>query len=178
MGGLGSHIAIMLARTGVGKLVCADFDEVEPSNLNRQSYFVRDLGTPKAEALTKQIQEINPFIQVESHAVRVTAQNAAALFSGCDVVCEAFDRPRQKAMLVNTILDQLPGVKVIASSGMAGYDSSNQIETRRVMKNLYICGDLVSEAQIGNGLMAPRVEICAGHQANMVLRLLLGIEDV
>ncbi len=178
LGGLGSHIAIMLARTGVGKLVCVDFDEVEPSNLNRQSYFVRDLGTPKAEALTKQIQEINPFIQVESHAVRVTAQNAAALFSGCDVVCEAFDRPRQKAMLVNTILDQLPGVKVIASSGMAGYDSSNQIETRRVMKNLYICGDLVSEAQIGNGLMAPRVEICAGHQANMVLRLLLGIEDV
>ncbi len=177
LGGLGSHIAVMLARTGIGRLVCVDFDEVEPSNLNRQSYFIRDLGRPKAEALAQQIGEINPFITVEPSTARVTAENAADLFAGCDIVCEAFDDPKQKAMLVNTILDQLPGVKVIAASGMAGYDSSNQIQTKKVMQNLYLCGDFTNEARIGNGLMAPRVEICAGHQANMVLRLLMGIAD-
>jgi len=94
------------------------------------------------------------------------------------IICEAFDKADAKAMLVNTVLEKLPDVKIVAASGLAGYDSSNLIQTKKVMKNLYICGDFINEAKIGRGLMAPRVHICAGHQANMVLRLLLGIEDV
>ncbi len=44
LGGLGSSIAVALARVGVGKLIVADFDVVEPSNLNRQQYFVDQIG--------------------------------------------------------------------------------------------------------------------------------------
>ncbi len=178
LGGLGSNIAIMLARIGVGQLLLVDFDIVEPSNLNRQSYYISHLGMPKTIALRKQIEEINPFIQVTTENTRVTAENVKELFSGYEIICEAFDKPEEKALLVNTVLEQLPDSKIVAASGMAGYDSSNLIRTVKPMKNLYICGDLTNEAIVGRGLMAPRVQLCASHQANMVLRILLGIEEV
>ena len=176
LGGLGSNIAVMLARTGVGRLILADFDQVEPSNLNRQNYEIAHLGMYKADALKEQIGRINPYITVESHPIRVTAENIRTLFGTCQVICEAFDDPDAKAMLVDTALASLPDVKVVAASGMAGYASANQIRTRRFGR-LYLCGDNTSEAMPGNGLMAPRVQVCAGHQANMVLRLLLGCQD-
>ena len=81
-------------------------------------------------------------------------------------------------MLVNIALEDLPGVKIVAASGMAGFSSSNSIKTKRPMERLYVCGDLETGAGIGTGLMAPRVQICAGHQANMVLRLLVGEEEI
>lgn len=178
LGGLGSNIAVLLARIGVGKLLLLDFDIVEPSNLNRQSYYISHLGMQKPTALKKQLEEINPFIEIETKQVRVTEENVKELFSGYDIICEAFDRPHSKAILVNTALEQLPDIKIVAASGMAGYESSNLIKTTRPMRRLYVCGDLENGAKIGNGLMAPRVVICAGHQANMILRLLIGIEEV
>lgn len=178
LGGLGSNIAVMLARIGVGQLLLVDFDVVEPSNLNRQSYYVRHLGMPKALALQSQLAEINPFVRIETRSVRVEADNVAGLFAGYDILCEAFDKPDAKAMLVNTALAKLPGIKVVAASGMAGVASANAIRTARPLARLYVCGDLATGAAVGTGLMAPRVQICAGHQANMVLRLLLGLEDV
>ncbi len=178
LGGLGSHIAVMLARTGVGHLLLLDFDVVEPSNLNRQSYSVSHLGLPKTEAMQRQIHDINPYIEVSVRNTRITEENALELLAGWDVICEALDNPNAKAMLVNRVLTGLPDVKVVAASGMAGYGSSNSIQTIRKMNRLYVCGDSESEARMGMGLMAPRVEICAGHQANMALRLLMGISDV
>jgi sulfur carrier protein ThiS adenylyltransferase len=178
LGGLGSNIAVMLARIGVGQLLLVDFDMVEPSNLNRQSYYISHLGMPKTVALKKQIEEINPFIKIETRNVRVTEDNIPELFNGYDIICEAFDKPEAKSMLVNEVLNELPHIKIVSASGMAGYDTSNSIKTIKPMKRLYVCGDMENEAKIGQGLMAPRVQICAGHQANMVLRLLLGIEDV
>ncbi|CQR70954.1 putative adenylyltransferase/sulfurtransferase MoeZ [Sporomusa ovata DSM 2662] len=178
LGGLGSNIAVMLARIGVGQLLLVDFDIVEPSNLNRQSYYIRHLGMTKTLALQSQLAEINPFIQIETRTVRVEAGNVTELFCGYEILCEAFDKPNAKAMLVNTALEKLPEIKIVAASGMAGLASSNLIKTTRPLKRLYVCGDLENGAGIGSGLMAPRVQICAGHQANMILRLLLGIEEI
>lgn len=177
LGGIGSNLAIALARTGVGNLILVDFDVVEPSNLNRQNYNMSHLGRLKTEALREQILQINPYLNVEIQNCKVDADNAVKLFAGCQIVCEAFDGPREKAMLVNTILQEAPDTIVVAASGMAGYTSSNVIQTRKKMRRLYVCGDMENEAKQGNGLMAPRVQVCAGHQANMVIRLLLGIEE-
>lgn len=177
LGGLGSNIASMLARTGVGQLVLADFDIVEPSNLNRQNYFVSHLGQYKTEATASLIHQINPFISVETHNVRITAENAMDLFADCDVVCEAFDNPVCKAELVSTLLSESETIRIVSGSGMAGYGSSNTIVTRKRMSRLYVCGDGETAAANGIGLMSPRVTVCAGHEANMVLRLLLGIEE-
>ncbi|MCB8817325.1 sulfur carrier protein ThiS adenylyltransferase ThiF [Desulfosporosinus shakirovi] len=178
LGGLGSNIAVMLARIGVGQLLLVDFDIVEPSNLNRQSYYISHLGMPKTMALKNQLKEINPFIKIITQNVKVTENKILELFNGYDIICEAFDRPEAKSMLVNGALNQLPNMRIVSASGMAGYESSNLIKTVMPMKRLYVCGDLENGAEIGKGLMAPRVQICAGHQANMVLRLLLDIKDV
>jgi sulfur carrier protein ThiS adenylyltransferase len=173
-GGLGSAVAVALARVGVGRLVIADFDVVEPSNLNRQQYFIDQIGLPKVSALAANLLRINPYVTVNPHDTRLAPNNIPALFSGCSIVVEAFDRADMKAMLVNTVLEQMPGVTVIAASGLAGFGPNNDIVTRKVSERLYLTGDGISEAQPGNGLMAPRVGIAAGHQANQVIRILLG----
>lgn len=176
LGGLGSNIAVHLARLGIGHLVLVDFDVVDVTNLNRQHYTMRDLDMPKTIALLEQLEAINPYINYETYTERVIPANAARLFSGCDVVCEAFDRPDQKAMLIETLLRELPGTPVVSGNGMAGYGSANEIRVRRKFGKLYVCGDEASDAAAGLGLMAPRVAVCAAHQATAVLRLLLGLE--
>jgi len=171
-GGLGSNICIALVRSGVTSLTIADFDMVEPSNLNRQHYFVDSLGLSKVQALKKQLLEINPKSEISTIEDRITEKNAISYFGNFDIVCEAFDNPMAKAMLINTLLENCPNIKIVSGSGMAGYKPSNLIKVHHRMKNLYVCGDLESEAQVGNGLMSPRVSICAGLQAQTILDLL------
>ncbi|MGI6010738.1 MAG: sulfur carrier protein ThiS adenylyltransferase ThiF [Ruminococcus sp.] len=178
LGGLGSHIAVMLARSGIGHLHLIDFDVVDISNLNRQAYTTLHLGMPKTEALTQILYEINPYMKVTSNFARVTEENAAALLGKYSIVCEAFDDPGQKSMLINTLLENCPDTTVISGSGMAGFESANTIRTRKVFNRLYLCGDGETDAYEGIGLMASRVSVCAGHQANMVIRLLLGYTEV
>lgn len=178
LGGLGSAVAIALARLGVGTLVLADFDVVEPSNLNRQQYFADQLGMLKTGALSDTLTRINPYGTYTTHPVRLTPDNIPLMFNKCDVIVEAFDVETEKAMLVETILKHLPHIPVVAASGMAGHSSANTIRTRKIGDHLYICGDTVSASQPGQGLMAPRVGIVAHHQANLVLQLLIGEEDI
>ncbi len=108
-GGLGSAVAVALARIGVGRLIIADFDLVEPSNLNRQQYFIDQIGFYKVAALTQNLQRINPYISVEPHQALLGPDNIPQLFAPCSVVVEAFDRADMKAMLVDTVLSCLPG---------------------------------------------------------------------
>jgi sulfur carrier protein ThiS adenylyltransferase len=173
LGGLGSSIAVALARIGIGKLILADFDVVEPSNLNRQQYFIDQLGSTKAAALEENLKRINPYVSYEAHCVRVTPENLPELFGGVDVMVEAFDRADQKAML----LQSFKGAPIVAASGMAGYGSGEAIGVRKMGQNIYVVGDLTTGAAPGCGLMAPRVGIAAHMQANVVLRLLLGEEQ-
>lgn len=177
LGGLGSNIALALARLGVKKLVLVDFDTVELSNVNRQAYFLRHIGLVKTKALSELIQEVNPFIEMEQHAVRVTRENAVELFRAVDIVVEAFDNPLSKADLTETILLKT-NLPLVAASGMAGALSSNSIVTSKIRERFYLCGDRVTDSSQSNGLMAPRVLVAAAHQANMVLRLILGEEAV
>ncbi|MGI6007729.1 MAG: sulfur carrier protein ThiS adenylyltransferase ThiF [Ruminococcus sp.] len=178
LGGLGSHIAVMLARSGIGHLHLVDFDRVDITNLNRQAYTTVHLGMTKTEALTRILYEINPYMKVTDNCAKVTVDNAASLLGKYNIVCEAFDDPGQKAMLINTLLESCPDMTLISGSGMAGFASANDIQTRRMFKRLYLCGDQEADAYEGIGLMAPRVSVCAGHQANMVIRLILGYTEV
>ena len=172
-GGMGSHVATALVRSGVGSVVVADFDRVDGSNLFRQCYLPSDVGRPKVEALRDHLLAIEPDLDIEVHDVTVGPSNACSLFSRCDVVCECFDRPEAKAMLVESILSGTD-VPVVSCSGMAGFGSSNSIVTERRMSRLYVCGDGESDSSDGPGLTAARVMVCAGHAANMTLRLILG----
>ena len=177
LGGLGSNVAYALARIGVGHLHLIDFDVVDITNLNRQQYFMEHIGMYKTDALKSLLLKINPYLDIRTDCVKVTDDNLQELFADATIVCEAFDNPEAKAMLVNGILEHFPEKKLVSASGMAGYGSSNTIRTRRLMKNFYLCGDQVTEPTYGHGLMAPRVAICAAHEANMITRLILGEED-
>lgn len=174
LGGLGSHIAVSLARMGVGKLVLADFDRVDVTNLHRQQYFVDQVGLFKTEALADTLRKIDPWIQLELHPVRLTPENLPTIFGSCPILCEAFDKAEEKAMLLETVLTELPHTTVVSGSGMAGMGSVNQIQTRKAMKRLYLCGDGETDVAEYGSLFASRVAVCAGHQAHVVLRLLLG----
>ena len=172
-GGLGSHVAIALARIGIGQLNIADFDVVEPSNLNRQQYFIDQIGMPKVIALQNNLRRINPGTKVNIFNQKVVPENIAELFGEVDILVEAFDAAEQKAMLTNYFLCNFPDKFLVAASGIAGYEASNTIRTSRISERFYLCGDGVSAAEPGRGLMAPRVGIAAHHQANTVLQLLL-----
>ena len=177
LGGLGSNIAVMLARSGVGELLLVDFDTVEVTNLNRQMYLIPQLGKPKAEALPEILYQINPYLTYRSVCIKVTPDNVKELFSEYPIVCEAFDKPDQKAMLVRELLMQCPETTVVSGNGMAGYADANEIRTCQVMKRLYVCGDQSTDVGNGIGLIAPRVAVCAAHEANKVLQLIMQTES-
>ena len=174
LGGLGSNIAVSLARAGIGRLILIDFDKVDISNLHRQQYQADQIGLYKTEALTETLKRIAPYVEIVSHSVRMTEENFQELLQDADIICEAFDDAEAKAMLVNGVLEKLHTKYLIAASGMAGLGSANSIKTRRVMERFYLCGDGVSDVSDDIGLVAPRVMLCASHQAQMVLRILSG----
>lgn len=178
LGGLGSNIAIALARIGVGHLHIIDFDQVDLSNLNRQQYGIKDLGKPKPEAMERIIRSFAPYCKINTDVIKLTEENMRTLLVKDTIICEAFDDPTEKAKLTNYILTYLPDKYLVGASGMAGYGSSNDIRTKKVMNHYYVCGDGVSDINNTCGLMAPRVMLCAAHQANMVVRLILGLNDV
>ena len=178
IGGVGGYVCEALVRSGVFTFDLIDDDKVCITNLNRQQYFMEHIGMYKTDALKSLLLKINPYLDIYTDCVKVTEENLKTLFRDEPIVCEAFDNPEAKAMLVNGILEHFPEKKLVSATGMAGYGSSNTIRTQKLMKNFYLCGDRETAPTYGNGLMAPRVAICAAHEANMITRLILGEEDV
>jgi sulfur carrier protein ThiS adenylyltransferase len=176
LGGLGSQVAIALARIGVGTLILADYDVVEPSNLNRQQYFIQQIGMPKVDAIREILEKINPYIRIITHHTVISPKNVKRIFGNADIIVEAFDKAEEKAMLINTISESMPDKYIVAASGVAGYGNNNEIRTIQFSSKIFLVGDQRTPAGPGIGLMAPRVGIAAHHQANMVLRLILGEE--
>ena len=175
LGGLGSNAAVLLARVGVGYLKLVDFDIVEASNLNRQQYRISHIGMKKTEAIKTIIKEINPFVEVETLDIKVDRENILSIVGDVEIVVEAFDRAETKAMAIEELL--INGDKILVSaSGMAGIGSANEIITRKVRDNFYLIGDNYSDYEEYSGIMSTRVMICAAHQANIVLRIILGEE--
>ena len=173
LGGLGSNIAVALARAGVGKLILIDFDRVDITNLHRQQYKANQIEKYKTEALSENLKEIAPYIDLVIHTERVTEENTAHLLQGADIVCEAFDNAECKAMLTNLVLETMPDKFLVAASGMAGFGSANSIKTRRITSKFYLCGDGESDVAEKGSLVSSRVMLCAAHQAHTVLRILV-----
>jgi sulfur carrier protein ThiS adenylyltransferase len=172
LGGLGSNIAIALARAGIGRLILIDFDRVDITNLHRQQYKAEQIGMYKTVALAENLKEMAPYISLEIHTERITEDNAVTLLQDADIICESFDDAECKAMLTNTVLTEMRDKYLVAASGMAGLHDANSIKTRKVTSKFYLCGDGESDVSEGMGLVSSRVMICAAHQAHTVLRIL------
>ena len=175
LGGLGSNVAVLLARSGIGYLKLVDFDIIEASNLNRQQYRISHIGIKKTEAMKSIIREINPFVKVDILDIKVDRENIYSIVGDIEIVVEAFDRAETKAMILEELLTDKNKI-VVSASGMAGLGSANEIVTRKIKDNFYLVGDNYSDYEEYSGIMSTRVMICAAHPANMVLRLILGEE--
>ena len=178
LGGLGSAVTIALARMGIGRLILADFDLVEPSNLNRQHYAIAHIGMAKTDAMKQILASINPYIEVVAHKVVLDRNNILEVFQTADVIVECFDRAEAKAMFIQAVAEFLPETYMIGASGLAGYGDSNSIQTIALGEKIFMVGDLVTAAEPGRGLMSPRVGIAAHHQANLVVSILMDPENI
>lgn len=173
-GGLGSNVAEMLVRAGVGHLVLIDFDTVCESNLNRQAYFVDQIGMPKTDALAVNLRRIRPAVDLTLVRERLTTATLVAAISEADVAVEAVDAADTKAMITAAFMDHLSEMSLVTASGLAGLGSANSIVTERLAERLYLVGDLTSSVSAGLPLYASRVMVAAAAQAHMAIRLLLG----
>ena len=172
LGGLGSNIAIALARAGLGHLHIIDFDKVDVSNINRQQYFADQIGQYKTDALYDNLLRIMPYCKITRTCVKLTNNNICDILENDSIICEDFDNAEAKAELVNCVLEKMPEKYLVSGSGMAGLSSANTIKTKKITKRFYICGDGESDVADGIGLVSSRVMVCAGHQAHMVIRII------
>ncbi len=170
-GGLGSNVALMLARSGIRRLVVADFDRVEASNLNRQAFFPEDVGKPKVAALGEILRRLEPEMDYQGHDLRLTPENAPALFAGCSLVVEAVDGAETKASLCAALLRA--GFFVTAASGLAGW-GGGPLGKRRVGVRLVLVGDEAGDVDAHAPALAPKVMQAAALQADAVLEHVLG----
>jgi sulfur carrier protein ThiS adenylyltransferase len=172
LGGLGSMVAAALARTCVGHLILCDFDQVEESNLNRQNYFVDQVGMNKVDASVLNLQRINPHITLESHHGKLSSNDIQKVFKDAHIICECFDKADQKQMIVETVLSEM-NVPVVTASGLAGVGQSNLIRTQVMSNRLTMVGDQTNDINLGLPLTAGRVWIAAAHQANAIIEHLI-----
>jgi sulfur carrier protein ThiS adenylyltransferase len=169
-GGLGSNCAANLVRTGFQKLIIADFDRIDAGNLDRQFYFLDQVGMDKVEALKVNLSRINPALELKIIKKRIEKDNIRELFSDCDVVAECLDTARYKKILLEELL--IMKKFVVAVSGLGGIGSSDEIKTRRIKDNFVMIGDLASDV-CRQGALSPRVNIASAKQADIILEHVL-----
>ena len=168
-GGLGSNIAVALARSGVGKLILVDQDKVEPSNLNRQHYFLQDIGCPKVEALGRHLKNIVPDIQLDLHHQKITPENLPSFFSQADILLEAFDFAPSKKWLIESWCRLFPDRYIVSGNGMSGIGNHKET-TLFTLEKIIFCGDGKSEMKMG--LCAAKVALVANMQAHAAIEIL------
>ena len=179
LGGLGSNVAVALARTGIGKLILVDFDEVEESNLNRQQYFISQVGTLKSTALKENLTEINPEVELEVINKKITSENFKEIFKSADIVAECLDAADTKTMFIHAFFKNFTAEnkKLVAVSGIAGYGPANEIVSKKINDNFVLIGDEKSDVNVEPVLLASRVGIAALYQANQIVRWILKLND-
>ncbi len=167
-GGLGSNVAMLLARAGIGKLIICDFDVVSLSNLNRQAFSLDQIGMHKVDAIAQNIRKVNPFITLETHKFRLDTDLVQRLFHSVDIMIEAFDSAAAKAMLIECFSQHFPETDLICASGLAGYGRSAEIKIVQDGR-LFVVGDQCSELTPGIAPISARLMIVAAMQANLAL---------
>lgn len=176
VGGIGSFVALLLAKTGIENFIIADKDEVSLSDINRQAYSLNHVGKPKTKAIAQIIKQVNPYAKITAFNGMVTKQTVKKIFGGADILIEGFDSPKAKAMLLTSFLKECPGKPVITACGVVGFESCSLLRQTTVADNLYAVGDMENECSAKISLAAPRVAASAGMMANLAVRIILGLE--
>lgn len=172
-GGLGSNIAMILVRTGFKNIEIIDKDLIDASNLNRQQFFLSEIGLDKAETLRSRLLAINPDINILYHKVHWTKKIGNEFFEDSDVIVEAFDQTDWKHQFVEFY--QQTGKPIISGVGMAGLIQKNPMIVKK-LGNIYFVGDLTTDSECGHPPLAPRVTACAAVMSEIILDLALNLK--
>lgn len=170
LGGLGSNCALNLVRVGFRRFTMADFDVIDQTNLDRQFYFLDQVGKKKADMLEINLRRINPDLDIKAVNAKIEKENVAELFKDCHIVAECFDKAEQKSMLVSELLRL--NKFVVSASGLGGHGSSDDIKVHRMRENLVVIGDLESDI-CSKPALSPRVNVAAAKQADVILEYVL-----
>lgn len=170
-GGLGSNVAVHLVRSGVRRLVIADFDHVAASNLNRQFFFCDQVGMAKVTALKANLLRINPDLDLEMQDVRLDAGNIRAVFASCQVLVEALDQAQDKKMMADAFMAD--SRLLVCASGIGGWGRSDRIRTLRLRDGFWLVGDGESEVSVSVPPTSAVVGIAAAKQADVVIEMIL-----
>lgn len=171
-GGLGSNVALILVRSGFKNLEIIDQDVIDPSNLNRQQYYIHEVGQDKVLTLKSRLLDVNPDLNIRVVKDQWRPDNGSTFFTDASIVVEAFDQAKWKYSFVEFYRERAPFV--VSGNGMAGL-AQKQTMTVKKMGNIYFVGDLTTDSAEGHPPMAPRVTACAAKMAEIVLDLTLGI---
>lgn len=169
-GGLGSNTAHALVRLGFRNFHLIDYDIVEPSNLNRQFFFYKQLGETKCNALKDNLLQINPNLNIKTSSIKINSSNIHTLFDEYEIVVEGFDKPQYKKILLEELS---ASKKIISASGLGNYWNTDAIVTHELGENLTIIGDLTSDVESGVSPLSPGVFTSSAKQAGAVLKMVL-----
>lgn len=133
IGGVGSIIPLILARTGVKKFVLVDKDVVDSSNLNRQiAYDFQDINTRKIDAISQKIEKISQNIEISAHFSRIDDTFDFEIFKDSDFIVDAIDDLHAKVLLIKYALTN--NIKIISSLGMGNRIDSTKVEITKLNK--------------------------------------------
>jgi molybdopterin/thiamine biosynthesis adenylyltransferase len=180
LGGLGSIASLYLAGAGLGRLLVADRDRVEPANLQRQVlYRADDVGRPKTEAARERLAALNSEVQVVVYAGRLEPARLAEMIAAADVVLDCTDNfPTRFAINAACVRAKKPlvsGAAIRFEGQLAAFDP------RRADGACYACvfpdAGEAAEACEEAGVLGPVVGTVGSLQALCALKLLLGRGD-
>jgi molybdopterin/thiamine biosynthesis adenylyltransferase len=177
LGGLGSPAAMYLAAAGVGRLVLADDDTVDLSNLQRQiAHTTAALGRNKAASARDTLLALNPTIEVELLETRLEAEALDAAVAAADVVLDCTDNFRTRFALSAACRRQ--GVPLVSGAAIRAEAQLTVFDPRDPDSPCYHC--LYQESEeldlscSTNGVLAPLVGIIGSLQALECIKLLSG----
>ncbi|HRR06620.1 MAG TPA: sulfur carrier protein ThiS adenylyltransferase ThiF, partial [Victivallales bacterium] len=170
-GGLGSNLAIMLARAGIGTLIICDFDIVLESNLNRQAYFLNQINKAKVDSLKDNISNINPFCNVITIREKLNSTNFSKFIpQNINIAFECFDDSLAKSEIFTYFRKNMTSIPLIVVSGLAGIGPAKDIKIKKLHNNIWLIGDEKSEVNQSTGTISTRVMIAASLQAHAGIR--------
>lgn len=169
-GGLGSNIAMSLARCGVGNIYIYDYDKVEYSNLNRQNYDMADLGKSKVRETKKKIEETISYAKVYPRELKINRENLEEISKKTDIFIEAFDKKEMKSLVFDFFLGK-KDKKLIIGSGLSGLGDLEDIRIKKI-DNVTMIGDFRTSPE--QGLYLPYVGVIASLEALYAVKIIEG----
>lgn len=137
LGGVGSYATEVIARTGIGKILLVDFDEVSLSNINRQLPALHStVGIAKTEVMKQRILDINPNAEVEIYNDFAAKESRPFLLNNLDIVIDAIDGLGPKVGLIEDCVNK--NIPIVSSMGAAGRIDPSQIKLDNIF-NSYGC---------------------------------------